>query len=105
MSESVSQKRVSIGWEEKAKTLMELLNLRHQAVISEAKESDRPIMVEKNSERFIPLEDLLDLRETFPLTAPYKRDRLEFALSYIHEIREWATEHLGVAAFEEVQKP
>lgn len=41
------------------------------------------------------------LRDSFPLTAPYRRDRLEFALSYIAQIRKWATENLGVAQFQE----
>lgn len=43
-----------------------------------------------------------ELKESFPLSAPYKRDELEFAKSYIRVMRKWATEKLGVEEFEEV---
>ena len=47
-------------------------------------------------------EELLkELRDSFPLTAPYKRDPLEFAKNYIFAIRKWATEKLGVEEFKE----
>jgi hypothetical protein len=40
-------------------------------------------------------------KELFPLSAPYKQDKFEFAKSYIRTMRKWATENLGVEAFKE----
>jgi SOS response regulatory protein OraA/RecX len=42
-----------------------------------------------------------ELKESFPLSAPYKQDELAFAESYIRTMRKWATENLGVEAFVE----
>jgi len=39
------------------------------------------------------------LRDTFPLSAPFKIDALEFARSYIETIRAWATEYLDVEEY------
>jgi hypothetical protein len=36
------------------------------------------------------------LRQSFPKTAPYSRDPLQFARNYIDAIQAWAKEHLGV---------
>ena len=44
------------------------------------------------------------LRDSFPLSAPFKIDELEFAKSYIETMREWATENLGVKPFKEEVK-
>jgi hypothetical protein len=40
-------------------------------------------------------------KKSFPLSAPYKRDPLVFAKSYIATMRKWATENLGVEEFKE----
>ena len=39
------------------------------------------------------------LKESFPLNAPYKRDPLAFAESYIKEMRKWATENLEITEY------
>jgi hypothetical protein len=39
------------------------------------------------------------LKMSFPLSAPYKRDPVEFAESYIKTMRNWATENLDVEPF------
>lgn len=44
------------------------------------------------------------LKDSFPRTAPYKIDPLDFAISYITEVRKWATENLGVEEFKEEKK-
>lgn len=39
------------------------------------------------------------LRDSFPRTAAYSQDKLEFAERYIVAMRKWATENLGVEEF------
>jgi len=41
-----------------------------------------------------------ELKESFPLTAPFNTDAFEYAKNYIQEIRDWATKNLGVAEFQ-----
>ena len=41
-----------------------------------------------------------ELKESFPLTATFNTDPLEYAKNYIQEIRDWATKNLGVAEFQ-----
>jgi hypothetical protein len=42
-----------------------------------------------------------ELKDSFPLSAPYKRNPVDFCKSYINEMRKWATENLGVEEFKE----
>jgi len=37
-----------------------------------------------------------ELKNSFPLSSVYKRDKAEYFQEYIRTIRKWATENLGV---------